>query len=110
MTDNEELRAKIAAALKAQIMRLEDSAEEIPHTVVAKFIVAGGKIYWGEVRKRHIVIAMRNSIPFDTITGGGLARPLDKIIRTSSSARFGPYSQEEVQRLLPDWEVEEPDP
>ena len=98
------------AEMKAQIEKLEQTAQEIPKTGVAKFIIVGGKIYWGNANDFHRVIAEKLGIPFEKITGGGMARPFAKIVMSSNSFQFGPYNRDEVQRLLPDWEVEEPAP
>ena len=77
---------------------------------MAKFIIASGKIYWGDTSEFHRDIATRNNIPFDAITGGGMGSPYAKRLDSTNSFQFGPYNREELQKLLSGWRIAEPKP
>lgn len=76
--------------------------------MVVKFILVRRngvpEIIFGKGERFHSGIADREGIARSQIMGGGYADRVEKRIYGISKA-FGPYDQEIVQHLLPDWNI-----
>lgn len=79
--------------------------------MIVKFIVTkDGNVYFGKrffLNEAHKDIAFQYGVGKKTIQGGGLADFNTRRIY-GTSYDYGQYDQEEVKKLLPDWNVEAP--
>lgn len=78
--------------------------------MTVKFIVAGGQIYFGDEDydcDYHKNIVKKNKLSSFSVEGGGIA-DLDAKVIYGTSYGFGSYDTATVQKLLPDWTIEEP--